>query len=152
MTNEAMIEELAESVKDGWDEEKILDVLHRAGYIKLQKDLVLLQNDGITVVAVNSTAKELLEMKSRYAKIKQERDEYYAQADRLQAKLAQVLMRVDKTKEWMLDRAKIEGAKEFAEKLKKNTHNYYPSIDSYCCSRHVVLVKDIDDILKEYTK
>lgn len=85
-----------------------------------------------------------------YDKLKNERDEYYAQANRLQEKLAQVLMRVDKTKEWTLDRAKIEGAKEFAEELKKNTHNYYPSIDSYCCSRHVVLVKDIDELLKEY--
>lgn len=39
---------------------------------------------------------------------------------------------------------------EFVEKLKKNVHNYYPSIDSYCCSHHVVLVKDIDELLKEY--
>lgn len=84
--------------------------------------------------------------------LKDERDEYYAQADRLQEKLAQVLMRVDKTKEWTLDRAKIEGSKEFAEKLKTKTHNYYPSIDSYCCSQHVVLVKDIDELLEEYTK
>lgn len=44
-----------------------------------------------------------------------------------------------------------EAVREFAEKLKKNTHNYYPSIDSYCCSRHVVLVKDIDELLEEYT-
>lgn len=27
--------------------------------------------------------------------------------------------------------------------LKQQTHNYYPSIDSYCVSQHVVLVKDI---------
>lgn len=90
--------------------------------------------------------------KEEYNKLKDERDEYYAQADRLQEKLAQVLMMVDKTKEWTLDRAKIEGAKEFAEMLKTKTHNYYPSIDSYCCSRHVVLVEDIDELLEEYTK
>lgn len=42
--------------------------------------------------------------------------------------------------------------KEFAEKLKKKVHNYYPSIDSYCTSRQVILVKDIDELLKEYYK
>lgn len=33
--------------------------------------------------------------------------------------------------------------------LKKKTHNYYPSIDSYCVSQHVVLVRDIDELIKE---
>ena len=46
-----------------------------------------------------------------------------------------------------IERRAIE---EFAEKLKKKVHNYYPSIDSYCTSRHVILVKDIDELLKEY--
>lgn len=34
-------------------------------------------------------------------------------------------------------------------KLKKKTHNYYPSIDYYCLSQHVVLVRDIDELIKE---
>ena len=42
-----------------------------------------------------------------------------------------------------------QAVKEFAEELKKKVHNYYPSIDSYCTSRHVILVKDIDELLKE---
>lgn len=33
--------------------------------------------------------------------------------------------------------------------LKKKTHNYYPSIDSYCISQHIVLVRDIDDLIEE---
>lgn len=33
--------------------------------------------------------------------------------------------------------------------LKKKTHNYYPSIDSYCISQHVVLVRDIDELMAE---
>lgn len=33
--------------------------------------------------------------------------------------------------------------------LKKKTHNYYPSIDSYCISQHVVLVRDIDELIEE---
>lgn len=52
----------------------------------------------------------------------------------------------------VLEIEKKNAAKEFAEKLKKKVYNYYPSIDSYCTSRHVILVKDIDELLKEYDK
>ena len=52
----------------------------------------------------------------------------------------------------VLEIEKKNAVKEFAEKLKKKVHNYYPSIDSYCTSRHVILVKDIDELLKEYDK
>jgi TusA-related sulfurtransferase len=45
-----------------------------------------------------------------------------------------------------------QAVKEFAEKLKKKVHNYYPSIDSYCTSKHVILIKDIDELLKEFLK
>lgn len=50
------------------------------------------------------------------------------------------------------DKIKAEAVKEFAEKLEKKVHNYYLSIDGYCCSCHFVLVKDIDELLKEYEK
>lgn len=40
--------------------------------------------------------------------------------------------------------------KQFAERLKEKCHNYYPSIDHYCCSEKAVNVKDIDKLLKEY--
>ena len=43
-----------------------------------------------------------------------------------------------------------QAVKEFAKELKKHTHNCYPSTDSYCVSRRVVLVDDIDKALKEY--
>lgn len=54
-------------------------------------------------------------------------------------------------KQFVKDR-ETQAVKEFAEELKKKVHNYYPSIDSYCTSRHVILVKDIDELLKEYEK
>ena len=52
----------------------------------------------------------------------------------------------------VLEIEKNQAVKEFAEKLKMKVHNYYPSIDSYCTSKHVILVKDIDELLKEYEK
>lgn len=52
--------------------------------------------------------------------------------------------------EWFKDCEVKNAVEEFVEKLKKKVHNYYPSIDSYCTSRHVILVKDIDELLKEY--
>lgn len=47
-------------------------------------------------------------------------------------------------------KAEIKHTKiDMLNELKKKTHNYYPSIDSYCISQHVVLVRDIDELIKE---
>lgn len=77
-------------------------------------------------------------------------ESYKEQIKNLQDKLAKVLSQVNVSREMTLQEAKRQGVKEFAKKLMTKTHNYYPSIDSYYCSRHVVLVKDIDELLKEY--
>ena len=42
-----------------------------------------------------------------------------------------------------------DGIKDFAERLNDKVHNYYPSIDSYCVSRKVVLIADIKNLLEE---
>lgn len=34
-------------------------------------------------------------------------------------------------------------------KLKNKCHNYYPSIDHYCCSVKAVNLSDIDELIKE---
>lgn len=47
---------------------------------------------------------------------------------------------------------KIRTLKQFVEKAKERCHNYYPSIDHYCCSEKAVNVKDIDELFKEYEK
>ena len=47
---------------------------------------------------------------------------------------------------------KIRTLKQFVERAKERCHNYYPSIDHYCCSEKAVSVKDIDELLKEYEK
>lgn len=50
-------------------------------------------------------------------------------------------------------KAEVKQAKiDILNELKKKTHNYYPSIDSYCISQHVVLVRDIDNLIKELNK
>lgn len=85
--------------------------------------------------------------------LKDECDEYYAQADRLKEKLAQVLMIVDKTKEMTLDRAKIEGAKEFAEEIRELllvTYGDYGSPLGDITGEEIMY--DIDELLEEYTK
>lgn len=45
-----------------------------------------------------------------------------------------------------------QAIKKFAERLRAKCHNYYPSIDSYCISRKVVLLNDIDSLVKEMTE
>lgn len=111
-------------------------------------DLVSIDGDDVDHIA-EEVAENVV---ANYDKLKNERDEYYAQADRLQEKLAQVLIRVDKTKEWTLDRAKIEGAKEFAEKLKEKFDGYdATSYNGYEEGFHD-LQEEIDEVLKEYTE
>lgn len=57
--------------------------------------------------------------------------------------------------QWALDKTidikqEIKQAQiDVLNELKKKTHNYYPSIDSYCISQHIVLVRDIDELIKE---
>lgn len=78
-----------------------------------------------------------------------------AEFDKLCLDYAKLQVKNEKFEQNMKNVLEIEkknAAKEFAEKLKKKVHNYYPSIDSYCTSRHVILVKDIDELLKEYDK
>lgn len=40
--------------------------------------------------------------------------------------------------------------KGFVDRLKEHTHNYYPSIDYYCCAEKAVSIKDMNKVLKEY--
>ena len=64
---------------------------------------------------------------------------------KLQEQFAEYQLASDKEILAQVKQAKIDVLNE----LKKKTHNYYPSIDSYCLSKQVVLVRDIDKLLEE---
>ena len=68
-----------------------------------------------------------------------------AENAKLQEQFAKYQLASDKEILAQVKQAKIDVLNE----LKKKTHNYYPSIDSYCLSQHVVLVRDIDKLLEE---
>lgn len=68
--------------------------------------------------------------------------------DRLKIQLEQANAQIVNCSGSELD--ETNAVKEFAEKLKERCHNYYPSIDHYCCSVKAVSVKDIDELLQEY--
>ncbi len=70
--------------------------------------------------------------------------EYKAEIERLNVREEHYKLICDVTKATK-KQAKIDVLNE----IKKKTHNYYPSIDSYCISQHVVLVRDIDELIKE---
>lgn len=57
----------------------------------------------------------------------------------------------DECEEYMKDKIK-QAQVDVLNELKKKTHNYYPSIDSYCISQHVVLVRDVDKLIEEVEK
>ena len=62
-----------------------------------------------------------------------------------QEKSIQMAQQNQEYREQQVKQAQIDVLNE----LKKKTHNYYPSIDSYCISQHIVLVRDIDELIKE---
>ena len=75
--------------------------------------------------------REIMQLKDENAKLQEQFAKYQLTSDK------EILAQVKQ--------AKIDVLNE----LKKKTHNYYPSIDSYCLSQHVVLVRDIDKLLEE---
>ena len=75
--------------------------------------------------------REIMQLKDENAKLQEQFAKYQLASDK------EILAQVKQ--------AKIDVLNE----LKKKTHNYYPSIDSYCLSQHVVLVRDIDKLLEE---
>lgn len=48
-----------------------------------------------------------------------------------------------------IDEQRKQAVQEFVDKLRMRARNYYPSIDNYCANKHVILVKDVDELLKE---
>lgn len=84
--------------------------------------------------------------------------EYKAEIERLRTTLGQCNTELNSALESLRSQCREIGALKAGTKqaqidvlneLKKKTHNYYPSIDSYCVSQHVVLVRDIDELIKE---
>jgi len=73
-------------------------------------------------------------------------ESYKEQIKDLQNKLAEVLSQVDVSKEMTLQEAKRQGAKEFAEKLKKVIHER-DYVQGYA---EIGLIEEIDELLEEY--
>lgn len=67
-------------------------------------------------------------------------------------KLAEIERLEFSNEHWNDWEVKCRAINEFWDKLKKNTHNYYPSIDHYCTSRKVIAVIDGDNLAKEMTE
>lgn len=70
--------------------------------------------------------------------------EYKAEIEKLNIREEHYKLICDVTKA-----TKKQAQIDVLNEIKKKTHNYYPSIDSYCISQHVVLVRDIDELIKE---
>lgn len=119
--------------------------IYNAGYRKV--------GDGAVILSPEEREEEMKACREERLEFEKEIEKLKAENLRLSEKLTQVLLSIDTVKEMNamcdIEDHRKQAVKEFAEKLKKKVHNYYPSIDSYCISRHVILVKDIDELLKE---
>lgn len=117
---------------------------------------------------INGQQAEIERLETELKAMRGVANSYKAEIERLEAKfneypvktlLGENNMMLSKSSEdydkWFWDIQKdisCHAIKEFAERLKKECHNYYPSIDSYCVSRKTVEVKDIDNLAKEITE
>lgn len=116
------------------------EILYNAGYRKVSESEAELQELNIKYY---NEAKNLRRDLADF-------DKFARQISETRIELTGEAVPTCKTLLKYIETEKSKTVKEFVEKLKKKVHNYYPSIDSYCTSRHVILVKDIDELLKEY--
>ena len=95
-------------------------------------------------------------LNNKYIEIDNLNRDYHNSFERLKAQEREIMQlkaeneRFENNMKNVLEIEKKQAKIDVLNELKKKTHNYYSSIDSYCISQHIVLVRDIDELLKEY--
>ena len=139
MNKEQQIEELHDFILNNLykgSTHLLAEKLYNAGYRKVGSEYkaereMLGSTIKVLEQRLNNKYVEVERLKADYAKLQEQFAKYQLASGK------EILAQVKQ--------AKIDVLNE----LKKKTHNYYPSIDSYCLSQHVVLVRDIDKLLEE---
>jgi hypothetical protein len=96
-----------------------------------------------------------IKLDARELIIKQEKEIEKLKAEniRLTTKLGQVLLSIDTVKEMntmcSIDEQRKQAKIDVLNELKEKCHNYYPSIDHYCCSVKAVTLSDINEMIAE---
>lgn len=155
MNKEQQIEEFQNDIIDNLfngGTYKLAEALYNAGYRKtftsdFASDTQKVYKEGY-IKGIEETEAEIERLKADNEALTMWNN---ASAETIQ-KLSETNKRFASNMKSVLEIEKKNAVKEFAEKLKEKVHNYYPSIDYYCTSKHVILVKDINELLKEYEK
>mgnify|MGYP003415429187 FL=1 len=100
----------------------------------------------------------LSETRAKLTKAEHDRDRYKAEIERLKAQQREIDALREENKQLKTECALLDDELRIARqetinvlnKLKSKCHNYYPSIDHYCCSVKAVNLSDINELLKEY--
>lgn len=156
----------------GEQRQQIAETLYNAGYRKVEKkDTIrpmlnienLLQNFDemgyVPTTLCDNPEEEAKKWKqSLFAEINSILDEnirLQAENNELNAKLRQVLLSIDTVKEMNIicniDEQRKQAVKEFAEKLKRKAFNK-DAFNDWAGATYVVLVREIDKLLKEYER
>lgn len=110
-----------------------------------------LYNAGYRKVADTEAEIEILKIQNKNLGIAFDRLE--AENERLTERLKQVLLNIDTVKEMNamcnIDEQRKQAVKEFAEKLKRKAFNK-DMFNDWAGATYVVLVREIDKLLKEY--
>lgn len=148
MTRQEQIEEMAKIVDEMYNvytttADDIADGLYNAGYRKVPCGAVVLTPEERDD-EMKATNEILAERDDLIAKVGiLGRENYDLKAENRQLKTECTLLD---------DELRIarQDTIDVLNKLKSKCHNYYPSIDHYCCSVKAVNLSDIDEIIKEY--
>ena len=99
----------------------------------------------------------LSETRAKLTKAEHDRDRYKAEIERLKAQQREIDALREENKQLKTECALLDDELRIARqetinvlnKLKSKCHNYYPSIDHYCCSVKAVNLSDIDELINE---
>ena len=143
----------------------ITEICEDMPYCCYKNDAEALYDAGYGNVSEYKAERELLgsqikvlkqRLNNKYIEIDNLNRDYHNSFERLKAQEREIMQlkaeneRFENNMKNVLEIEKKQAKIDVLNELKKKTHNYYSSIDSYCISQHIVLVRDIDELLKEY--
>ena len=170
MTKQEQIEEMAHIMCKHYNKGfcakgDITEICEDMPYCCYKNDAEALYDAGYGNVSEYKAERELLgsqikvlkqRLNNKYIEIDNLNRDYHNSFERLKAQEREIMQlkaeneRFENNMKNVLEIEKKQAKIDVLNELKKKTHNYYSSIDSYCISQHIVLVRDIDELLKEY--
>lgn len=148
-----MNSEKVKEIKEALEEYANYAYYNKLGYIDGYTCKIVAYADILTLINELESENEILKIQNKNLGIAFDRLE--AENERLTERLNQVLLSIDTVKEMNamcnINEQRKQAVKEFAEKLKRKAFDK-DMFNDWAGATYVVLVREIDKLLKEYEK